>query len=71
METLKAISRLISVLFVLCYANQLVYIFVSLLSKRKRRRHSKTISLRKNRYAVLVCARQIIVGVLAVLRRGA
>ena len=57
METLKAISRLISVLFVLCYANQLVYIFVSLLSKRKRRRHSKTISLRKNRYAVLVCAR--------------
>ena len=57
METLKAISRLISVLFVLCYANQLVYIFVSLLSRRKSRRHGKIISLRKNRYAVLVCAR--------------
>ena len=57
METLKAISRLISVLFVLCYANQLVYIFVSLLSRRKDRKHEKAISLKKNRYAVLVCAR--------------
>ena len=57
METLKAASRIISVLFVICYANQLVYIFVSLLSGRKERKAEKAISLRRNRYAVLICAR--------------
>ena len=57
METLKAISRIISVLFVICYANQLVYIFVSLLSGKKGRKEDRAISLKRNRYAVLICAR--------------
>ena len=57
METLKAVSRIISVLFVICYANQLVYIFVSLLSGKKGRKGDRAISLKRNRYAVLICAR--------------
>lgn len=52
MEALQWISKLIAVLFFLCYFYQFVYIPVSW-----RRQKEKPILSRCNRYAVLICAR--------------
>ena len=57
METLNVISRLISLLFVLCYGYQFAYLVIALIFRRRKDRREKAISLKKNRYAVLVCAR--------------
>lgn len=52
METIKLINYIVAVLFTVCYAFQCVYIPVALFSKKKPHLPEK-----RNRFAVLVCAR--------------
>lgn len=52
METIKLINYIIAVLFTVCYAYQCLYIPVALFSRPKKHAEPK-----KNRFAVLICAR--------------
>ncbi|MBO5526117.1 MAG: glycosyltransferase [Clostridia bacterium] len=53
MDILRYISIAISIIFFVCYFHQLVYIPVALFGKKKKKEYE----LKKNDYAVLICAR--------------
>ena len=59
MQALMTVDRLIIILFFFCYAYQFVYIPVVLFSRKKTLSQPK-----KNRFAVLICARneQAVIG---------
>ncbi|MDD4543504.1 MAG: glycosyltransferase, partial [Clostridia bacterium] len=52
METIRTINYILSVIFLVCYSYQFVYIFISLFLKRK-----SLGTYEEKKYAVLICAR--------------
>ncbi len=57
METIRMINRMAALLFAICYGYQLIYTVTALLFRKRDRSVRKAISLMRNRYAVLICAR--------------
>ena len=56
METIRMINKAVGVLFILCYSYQGLYMIVSLLNGTDKSAEKSKIG-KKNRYAVLICAR--------------
>lgn len=57
METIRIINRMAALLFMLCYSYQLLYTVVGLLFRKREGSDRRAISLKRNRYAILICAR--------------
>ena len=56
METIRMINKAVGILFILCYSYQVLYMIVSLLNGTDKSAEGSKIG-KKNRYAVLICAR--------------
>ena len=55
LQILQCLSRIIGILFIVCYANQFIYVLVALWRKKRQKQQTSPATIR--RYAVLISAR--------------